>query len=124
MVEMSFIYQGISNKLAAEQCTLEICFQPEECDESFFRMMSTANVNLYPNPTHDITIAEYVMDDEKGINELELADLQGRIIISETLKDTRGKVELQTRGIAPGMYVLSAKNNGRAIIVKKLIVQQ
>lgn len=112
-----------TNTLTAEQCSLEICFQPEECDESFYRLMNTANVNLYPNPTDDITIAEYVMDDSKGINELVLTDLQGRTVISERLKDTRGKVKLQTRGLAPGMYIISAKNNGRTIVVKKLIIQ-
>jgi len=103
---------------------LEVCITPEPCDEDYYRLVNSASVNLYPNPTSDLTIAEYVMDDEKGINEIELMDLQGRIVYSERLNHTKGNVTLQTAGLTPGMYFVSAKNNGRAILVKKLIVQQ
>jgi hypothetical protein len=113
-----------TDTVTGKKCWLEVCINPEPCDDDYYRLVNSASVNLYPNPTSDLTIAEYVMNDEKGVNEIVLTDLQGRIVYSERLRDTKGKVSLKTAGLVPGMYFVSAKNNGREILVKKLIVQQ
>lgn len=112
-----------TNTLTAETCSIEICARPEECDEDM-RLMSSASVNLYPNPTEDYTIAEYVMDDKAAINKLVLMDLNGRVVNEVVLPEVKGKVNLNTSNLIPGMYFLKAMNNSRTVLVKKLIIQR
>lgn len=112
-----------TNTLTSETCSLEICFTPEECDEDM-RLMSTAQLNLYPNPTEDYTIAEYTLDDKSAINKLILIDLNGRVVKEVRLSEIHGKVNINTADLIPGMYFLKAMNNNRTVLVKKLIIQR
>jgi hypothetical protein len=88
------------------------------------RLMNTVSINLYPNPTEDYTIAEYVIDDQAGFKRLYVIDLNGRTVLEVPVNDTRGSVRINTSQLVPGMYFLKAMNNGNMVLVKKLIIQR
>lgn len=107
-----------------KECQWEFCFDPEPCNPDQLRLMSTAEVNLYPNPTEDYTIAEYVLDNPGQPNRLCLMDLNGRIVWEATTTETKGKFEINTSTLEAGMYFLKAINGNQTVLVKKLIIQR
>jgi hypothetical protein len=84
--------------------------------------MQTLSVELYPNPSDQEVVVDFVMEapDEGRVR---LLDLQGRILRDEQMREKRGRWTIETRSLAPGLYFLQAISKDRVLLVKKLIVQ-
>ncbi|MBX3164700.1 MAG: PKD domain-containing protein [Bacteroidetes bacterium] len=113
-----------TNVATHAKCRRIFCVHPQPCDQDQLRLISTAEVNLYPNPTEDYTIAEYTLDNVMEANRLCIIDLNGRIIQEIPLNTTKGKVEINTSSLPAGMYFLKAINGSQTVLVKKLIIQR
>lgn len=81
-------------------------------------------LNVYPNPASD-TI--FVIPPAKGAWELRLYDIRGRALpklgnfcTESTPEEIR--IELSTLGLAPGIYILQARN-GSQTILKRIVIR-
>lgn len=110
-------------------CRLKFCIEPPDCDDAYApsgRMTAAgeAAVNLYPNPTQDYTIAEYTLSNEAAADKFCVTDLSGRIVQETQVSGSRGKVQINTSALIPGMYFIKLMNKEQTVLVKKLIIQR
>ncbi|MBP1645939.1 MAG: putative cell surface protein (Leucine-rich repeat protein) precursor [Bacteroidetes bacterium] len=77
------------------------------------------SIKLYPNPTNDKTILEINGLKEKA--DVLLYDIYGRIIRTYLFNNEQGKLEINVRDIAKGIYNLKVVNSNDNI-TRKLIV--
>ena len=78
---------------------------------------------LYPNPTRDLAMLDYVLTDDEGQAFVRVRDLMGREVLVRPMLGTTGRVELATRSFSPGLYVVEVTVNGAAVHAAKLMVQ-
>lgn len=79
-------------------------------------------LTAYPNPFDEVLHANFEMP-KSGVVQLDLIDLQGRLITSEeigTYPPGIHKHSLNLDGLAPGAYMLRARLGDRTLIVKVL----
>jgi len=91
-------------------CTVMIPLEISSHDFS-----KSLKVNIYPNPTKDIV---YVEIEENA--KVEISNLQGQIVKTETLNSTTNSIDLN--GINSGVYLVKVMTKEK-FIVKKLIVK-
>jgi hypothetical protein len=66
-------------------------------------------VSVFPNPFGDVLILE-VSGLRSGQTELQLLDVNGRLILTRQLNQTDGRIELPTSKLAAGTYLLRLAN--------------
>jgi len=77
---------------------------------------------IYPNPTNDVFNLKYAFEDDHN-RILEIHDMTGRIILSETLTGKTGMFTLQGMNWASGVYLASIQGGSHAIPSKRFVVQ-
>jgi hypothetical protein len=78
-------------------------------------------LTVYPNPTHTafhVRLSESLA----SIQSLQLADLSGRVILNTGNPEGRFEASIRVEGVAPGLYLLIVKVEGRADGVVKVLV--
>ncbi|MBX2905839.1 MAG: T9SS type A sorting domain-containing protein [Taibaiella sp.] len=86
---------------------------------SSVQTLAAATASLYPNPTlGDVTITTTA-----DMSMLEVADLQGRIVLRQAANGQTEK--LHTESLSPGLYILTITlRDGSAPVTKRLIVER
>lgn len=83
--------------------------------------VDSAQVNVYPNPAHDI-IGVHIKKGTKPPVLLQLLDLNGRIL--HTVQSTKSDFYIDIKSLLPGTYIVSLFNgNNMKILVKKIVKQ-
>ena len=79
-----------------------------------------ASLSIYPNPAVSET---YVTVENAGMNEVSVYDLQGRLVISESVNANAGEqVRISTETLTSGVYFVRVSNDG-AVRTAKLVVK-
>lgn len=80
---------------------------------------NTVELNLYPNPTHDVVTFTYSVPNPSC--QLEIYDLSGRIIDRKTLSSSQGQLALSTQHYPSGLYLVVVKEGNQLLWQQKLI---
>jgi hypothetical protein len=73
-------------------------------------------VKIYPNPASDIIHVEV-----SEIADIQLTDVEGRVVFAKTNAAANQKLEISTAGLANGMYLMKVSNSS-FVAVKKVVV--
>lgn len=86
--------------------------------------LSDADFQIYPNPASEKFKVEFKRR-RKGVSEIELRDLQGKIIIKEQISVVeRDGYEVVTRDLPSGIYFIKVTQPGTfKVIAKKIMVE-
>ena len=106
-----------SGKWAGEEVTGEEMIVPTEA--SYF--------NVYPNPFSNYTTIEYDLGKECELGcELRLFDLQGRIILQQTLlsENGKGRINVDMNRYSNGVYYCALYGNKQMLQTEKLILMK
>jgi len=78
------------------------------------------NLMLYPNPTNEILYVE--INNDEDINYFfEIADLSGRIVLRENIRETKTRIDVSK--LAKGSYIYSINDkSGNLLKTDKLII--
>jgi len=79
--------------------------------------------HLYPNPTRDQVTLDYVLPEAAVQGYVRLRDLAGRELEVHTLNGNEGRLVLDTKAFAPGLYVVEVHSPVRLEYVQTLVVQ-
>jgi len=79
--------------------------------------------HLYPNPTRDQVTLAYTFSAHTGQAQVRLLDLAGRELEAYTLRGNEGRLLLDTRAFAPGLYLVELRMGGSLVEVRKLVVE-
>jgi hypothetical protein len=77
---------------------------------------------IYPNPAHDWIILE----PSKSLTEaaeLQLYNILGKKVLSQTLNPLQEKYNVDVSGLAEGMYIIKVLEKGSTLFNGKLVVQ-
>lgn len=80
---------------------------------------SAASLQLYPNPAHEFVIIE----SKTAIQQIEVFDLKGNKVSTETKNLQAGKTAIKTRDFQAGIYYIQVTDVDHAISINKLIVE-
>ncbi|MES2620297.1 MAG: T9SS type A sorting domain-containing protein [Bacteroidota bacterium] len=80
-------------------------------------------LKVYPNPATDVVRFEYnwVEWDAVGDCQLVLADLQGRVVLSQTIPKYSSRQEVNIKELAAGVYTASVQSGEKRIAVCKVV---
>ncbi len=80
-------------------------------------------LKVYPNPATDIVRFEYnwVEWDALGVCQLVLADLQGRVVLSQIIPKYSSRQEVSIKELAAGVYTASVQSGEKRIAVCKVV---
>jgi hypothetical protein len=80
-------------------------------------------INIYPNPTTGLLYIDYEFFNglENG-TQLDIFDLLGKKILTRPLTSTAEKIELDLNDLHCGIYIVSFRNKGKMIGMKKIVV--
>ena len=90
-------------------CDSVLCYYPDSCSKLIsvndLPGLQETSMFVYPNPFSEITNISYDLGlgNSKETN-LIIYDVLGKIIMKKKLYQSKGNVELELRGIAPGIY--------------------
>lgn len=109
-------------KFESNLCIIDLCH------EGGTRLLNQATredevIKIYPQPVSDILIAELSLL-EKGANIVNIISLDGQKLFSKefyTTESGKYQIEIQLRGIIPGLYILETKTPTE-VFHKKLII--
>jgi hypothetical protein len=74
---------------------------------------------VYPNPARQwLTVV--VPSELETVHRLELTDLRGRVLLSETLSDSQSQVRLPLSGLSEGIYLLRVSDAAGLVTVRKV----
>ncbi|HFA51147.1 MAG TPA: T9SS type A sorting domain-containing protein [Bacteroidetes bacterium] len=77
---------------------------------------------IFPNPaTGSFTVK--VVGGEPMLRELQVLDLQGKLLLKRTLAEEEHSTVVNTNGLVSGMYFVKVLEEGKAVFSEKLIVQ-
>ena len=79
------------------------------------------NINIYPNPAGDYLQLQNVCNDCSGNIQIQIADIQGRIV-AEFVKPNADQIRIATTGVESGIYILNVLDNNRLIGNTKFVV--
>jgi uncharacterized delta-60 repeat protein len=79
--------------------------------------------HLYPNPTRDLVTLDYTLPETAVQGYVRLRDLAGRELEVHTLNGNEGRLVLDTKAFAPGLYVVEVHSPTRLEYVQTLVVQ-
>lgn len=94
---------------------------PEEEEQA---PRTAAIFQLYPNPTRDQVTIDYQLDGLHAQTFVHLRDLAGRELGLRSMPGEHGRLVLDVGHLAPGLYVLDVRCDGRVVHVEKFLVQQ
>ncbi len=79
-------------------------------------------LKVYPNPATDLVRFDYNWVEWEAITdcELRIADLQGRVVLSQKIPKYSSKQDVSIKQLAAGVYTISLQNNEQKIAVCKL----
>lgn len=83
----------------------------------------TGNFHLYPNPTRDQVMIDYQLESLHAQTFVFLRDLAGRELGMRSMPGETGRLILDVGHLAPGLYVLDVRCDGRVVHVEKFLVQ-
>jgi hypothetical protein len=75
-----------------------------------------------PNPANDLTVIGYELPENYSKMVLNVTDLNGKIIFTQTLTAFKGDIEINTGSWAEGTYLYSLAADGKILKTKKLVV--
>lgn len=78
---------------------------------------------MYPNPTCDQVTIDYQFQAPRAQTFVHLRDLFGRELGIHALNGNEGQLVLNTKALAPGMYVVEIRVTGCLAHVQKLMVE-
>ncbi len=80
-------------------------------------------LKVYPNPATDVVRFDYnwVEWDAVGDCQLVLADLQGRVVLSQTIPKYSSRQEVNIKELAAGVYTASVQSGEKRIAVCKVV---
>lgn len=79
------------------------------------------DVTIYPNPSNDLLNIKYNTPGV-SISEIELIDLNGKLIISEKVDPNKADRVISVKNLIEGFYILRLKSNGLILVSKKISV--
>jgi hypothetical protein len=82
-----------------------------------------AGFHLYPNPTREEVTLDYTLPETAVQGYVRLRDLAGRELEVHTLNGNEGRLVLDTKAFAPGLYVVEVHSPTRLEYVQTLVVQ-
>ncbi len=77
----------------------------------------------WPNPATDAIIVNYSLPEINNESNLVISDLSGKVLLTQPLINKKGEVEINTSGLAPGMYLYSLVQKGNKHLTKKLVIK-
>jgi len=80
-------------------------------------------LRLYPNPANGLVNLSYHQPGNTGNAHLLLRDAQGRVVQRSAMRGTHGVHTWDVQGIAPGVYMVELRREGRLEEVQRLVVQ-
>lgn len=80
-------------------------------------------LRLYPNPTSAWVAVDVDMPAARDRAQLRVLDTLGKVVVQRTLAQTEENVVLDTRELAPGLYLVELYNAGQRVGGEQLIVQ-
>lgn len=80
-------------------------------------------LEVYPNPVDDKLTVEYIMCNGLTARQLSVYDLNGKLLMSQSITKTMDIVELNVAHLPAGSYIVTFGNEGVASNSKKFIVQ-
>jgi hypothetical protein len=115
-------YVAIHSKNAPYECTATIRNGIQE--EASIESITNDGMELknFPNPFNSSTTIEYNLGDAFTGN-LQIMDLQGRVIYTTVLTDQEGRVVFEKNYLKAGVYVCTIKTNNNTVKSIRMIVQ-
>jgi len=98
-----------------EPILLPDLYKSSEAVETYEKMLNTGqppSLRVYPNPSKDYVIVEFVTEITKN-SLLVINDSYGQLIKSVQLNSCRDQLVLDTRGWSPGIYVVSLQSDDK-----------
>jgi hypothetical protein len=117
--------QQYSNPNAGENDFFIAKYATQACSPLATTAFSQDNNNLIiaPNPATDLINVQFDFDDPFSEKNIQLLDLQGRILLNMRINETNGSVQIDCSKYATGNYIIITKENGKLIKSNKLIVK-
>lgn len=109
--------EWIQNKLNKGSLMLRPVFLNRNAVSTNDRTWETLSAKVYPNPTH----GELILEGQ--IKEVQLIDLQGRVLIDSTFPPYQEYKSLDLGNLPNGLYILHLQNE-KAKAIKKVIVKK
>jgi Secretion system C-terminal sorting domain len=81
------------------------------------------NLIISPNPTQDVINVLYNFDDPFSDKNIQIIDLQGRLLFNMRINDLKGNAQIDCSQYATGNYIILTKENGKLIKSNKLIIR-
>ena len=75
---------------------------------------------LFPNPAGDYVIAYYDLESKNKSGELQLVDLNGKLLKSYQIESGKGQIVIDLRAYPNGFYFITLNSKNHAIDCKKL----
>lgn len=86
------------------------------------QLIGNEQLKIYPNPATNRINISYNAGSSLKDTEIELCDMQGRMLRYYKLNEQRGNFTASTGGLAAGMYIVRLKQNGAVVKTEKLII--
>ncbi len=80
-------------------------------------------LRLYPNPASDLVTISYHLPKHAGAVALVVRDAQGRVLHQFNVQGTHGQHAWDVQGLAPGMYMVELRREGRVEHTERLVIQ-
>ena len=75
-----------------------------------------SDINVYPNPADRFVIIEV---DNSGLSKISIQEITGKVLIN---KEFNGKVNISTKDLTSGIYIIKIETN-KQIITRKLVIE-
>lgn len=80
-------------------------------------------LRLYPNPTSSHIMMSYLLPGHSGVVTLTVRDAQGRVLDQLNEAGEQGQRTWDTRRLAPGIYTVELRREGRVEHTERLVIQ-
>jgi len=81
-------------------------------------VISSSNVNVFPNPATDVLNVEVNLDE---VATIELVDLTGKVVATQTLSN-QGTATFNTANLSSGLYIVSIQT-ANGVVTEKVLVK-
>lgn len=83
---------------------------------------SVANLNIYPNPAKDVVNLTWA-GTLQGDVQIEVYNIEGQKVMQKTVSTGVNNTQLNTSGLAPGMYICTLRSAGKAAYGKFTVIK-
>jgi hypothetical protein len=91
--------------------------------EGSVSLPASSTLRLYPNPANGWVTMNYYLPGHAGVVNLVVRDASGRILVQLNAGGEQGQRVWDTRQVAPGIYAVELRREGRIEGIERLVIQ-